>query len=64
VAIVVAITMNTAAAPRMMRAKGALKASMSFNTLAVMPTLVAESIAPRKAWSIHDSPGRWRKPTP
>ncbi len=29
-----------------------------------MPTLVAASIAPRKAWSIHDSSGRSSSPTP
>ena len=37
------------AAPRMMRAKFVRSAPASFSTRAVMPTLVAASIAPKKA---------------
>ena len=48
----------------MMRANPERSASASFRTRAVMPTLVAASIAPRKAWSIHDSSGRASSPTP
>ena len=52
------------AAPRMIRAKGARSASASLSTRAVIPTLVAASMAPRKAWSIHGSWGRISSPTP
>ena len=52
------------AAPRMIRAKGARRAFASFSTRAVIPTLVAASMAPRNACSIHGSRGRINSPTP
>ena len=57
-------TSSMTAAPRMILAKGARKESASLSTRAVIPTLVAASMAPRKACSIHGSWGRISSPTP
>jgi hypothetical protein len=57
-------TSSMTAAPRMMRANGVRSMPASFSTRAVMPTLVAASMAPRNAWSIQESPGRISVPTP
>ena len=57
-------TSSITAAPRMMRALGVRIACASCSTRAVMPTDVAASIAPRKACTIHDSPGSSAMPTP
>src|SRR5690349_24024608 len=40
----------------------ALPISKSFNTRAVMPTLVAHNVAPRNKWTCHDSSGNNQRP--
>src|SRR5690349_4651874 len=56
-------TSSTTAAPRMTRASGVAPLPRSRSTRAVMPTLVAVSVAPRKACAYGPSPGRSSAPT-
>ena len=50
-------TSSTTAAPRMIRASLPRDFPMSWRTRAVMPTLVAHRVAPRKAWVCQELPG-------
>src|SRR5205814_3688972 len=52
-----ASTSSTTAAPRMILASGLRDAPMSFNTRAVMPTLVAVIAAPTKTCATVGAPG-------
>src|ERR1051325_6752404 len=56
-------TSSTTAAPRITRASGVVLLPRSCSTRAVIPTLVAVRVAPRKAWAYQVSPGRSRAPT-
>ena len=57
-------TSSITAAPRMIRDDGVRDAFASCSTRAVMPTEVAASIAPTKAWAIQEPPGWNRRSTP